>query len=94
MAKKIGVTMEVGNDGVVVITISNPPVNSLASPSILKSSILFDHSRPDFFVWDSSVISGLKEKFQDANQKSAFKAIVLTVLRMELDVQQFLQSPE
>ncbi|CAN7055677.1 unnamed protein product [Brassica oleracea var. botrytis] len=72
MAKKIGVTMEVGNDGVVVITISNPPVNSLASP----------------------IISGLKEKFQDANQKSDFKAIVLTVLRMELDVQQFLQSPE
>nr|VDD55548.1 unnamed protein product [Brassica oleracea] len=85
MAKKIGVTMEVGNDGVVVITISNPPVNSLASPSILKSSILFDHSR---------LISGLKEKFQDANQKSGFKAIVLTFLRMELDVQQFLQSPE
>ncbi|CAN6895041.1 unnamed protein product [Brassica oleracea] len=81
MAKKIGVTMEVGNDGVVVITISNPPVNSLASPT-------------DFFLWDSSVISGLKEKFQDANQKSDFKAIVLTFLRMELDVQQFLQSPE
>ncbi|KAG5387272.1 hypothetical protein IGI04_038742 [Brassica rapa subsp. trilocularis] len=32
MAKKMGVTMEVGNDGVAVITISNPPVNSLASP--------------------------------------------------------------
>nr|VDD15704.1 unnamed protein product [Brassica rapa] len=25
MAKKMGVTMEVGNDGVAVITISNPP---------------------------------------------------------------------
>ncbi|CAG7861228.1 unnamed protein product [Brassica rapa] len=34
MAKKMGVTMEVGNDGVAVITISNPPVNSLASPII------------------------------------------------------------
>ncbi|KAL0873025.1 hypothetical protein Bca101_022730 [Brassica carinata] len=56
MAKKIGVTMEVGNDGVAVITISNPPVNSLASP----------------------IISGLKEKFQDANQRSDVKAIVLT----------------
>ncbi|KAH0901373.1 hypothetical protein HID58_040876 [Brassica napus] len=56
MAKKIGVTMEVGNDGVAVITISNPPVNSLASP----------------------IISGLKEKFQDANQRSDIKAIVLT----------------
>ncbi|ESQ54343.1 hypothetical protein EUTSA_v10024533mg [Eutrema salsugineum] len=56
MAKKIGVTMEVGEDGVAVITISNPPVNSLASP----------------------IISGLKEKFQDANQRSDIKAIVLT----------------
>ncbi|CAN7133016.1 unnamed protein product [Brassica rapa subsp. narinosa] len=56
MAKKIGVTMEVGNDGVAVITISNPPVNSLAS----------------------QIISGLKEKFQDANQRSDVKAIVLT----------------
>ncbi|KAG5413220.1 hypothetical protein IGI04_000787 [Brassica rapa subsp. trilocularis] len=56
MAKKMGVTMEVGNDGVAVITISNPPVNSLASP----------------------IISGLKEKFQDANQRSDVKAIVLT----------------
>uniref|UniRef100_A0A1J3HQP3 Peroxisomal fatty acid beta-oxidation multifunctional protein AIM1 n=1 Tax=Noccaea caerulescens TaxID=107243 RepID=A0A1J3HQP3_NOCCA len=55
MAKKIGVTMEVGNDGVAVITISNPPVNSLASP----------------------IISGLKEKFQDANQRTDVKAIVL-----------------
>ncbi|CAN6901184.1 unnamed protein product [Brassica oleracea var. botrytis] len=56
MAKKIGVTMEVGNDGVAVITISNPPVNSLAS----------------------QIISGLKEKFQEANQRSDVKAIVLT----------------
>ncbi|KAH0871359.1 hypothetical protein HID58_078381 [Brassica napus] len=32
MAKKNGVTMEVGEDGVAVITISNPPVNSLSSP--------------------------------------------------------------
>ncbi|CAH8322426.1 unnamed protein product [Eruca vesicaria subsp. sativa] len=56
MAKKIGVTMEVGNDGVAVITISNPPVNSLASP----------------------IISGLKEKFHAANQRSDVKAIVLT----------------
>ncbi|CAF2148072.1 BnaA01g07910D [Brassica napus] len=56
MAKKMGVTMEVGNDGVAVITISNPPVNSLASP----------------------IISGLKEKFKDANQRSDVKAIVLT----------------
>ncbi|XP_022542936.1 uncharacterized protein LOC106351352 [Brassica napus] len=56
MAKKMGVTMKIGNDGVVVITISNPPVNSLASP----------------------IISGLKEKFQDANHRSDVKAIVLT----------------
>ncbi|KAL0739136.1 hypothetical protein Bca4012_015346 [Brassica carinata] len=56
MAKKIGVTMEVGNDGVAVITISNPPVNSLAS----------------------SIISGLNEKLQDANDRNDVKAIVLT----------------
>ncbi|XP_010433148.1 PREDICTED: peroxisomal fatty acid beta-oxidation multifunctional protein AIM1 [Camelina sativa] len=56
MAKKIGVTMEIGNDGVAVITITNPPVNSLASP----------------------IIAGLKEKFQDANQRNDVKAIVLT----------------
>lgn len=43
MAKKIGVTMEVGNDGVAVITISNPPVNSLASSS-KQSLILFNFS--------------------------------------------------
>ncbi|KAE9462827.1 hypothetical protein C3L33_05263, partial [Rhododendron williamsianum] len=30
----VGVTMEVGNDGVAVITISNPPVNALAIPVI------------------------------------------------------------
>ncbi|CAG7884642.1 unnamed protein product [Brassica rapa] len=35
MAKKNGVTMDVGEDGVAVITISNPPVNSLSS-SILS----------------------------------------------------------
>lgn len=40
MAKNIGVTMEVGNDGVAVITISNPPVNSLASPSNKRKSLL------------------------------------------------------
>ena len=34
--------MEVGNDGVAVITISNPPVNSLASLSI-KKLLTFDH---------------------------------------------------
>ncbi|KAL5729182.1 Altered inheritance of mitochondria protein 1 [Ranunculus cassubicifolius] len=35
MAKKMTVTMEVGGDGVAVITMSNPPVNALA-PTILK----------------------------------------------------------
>lgn len=34
-AKKIGVAMEVGNDGVAVITISNPPVNFLASKAYI-----------------------------------------------------------
>ena len=33
------ITMEVGNDGVAVITMSNPPVNALARSS--ESEILF-----------------------------------------------------
>ncbi|KAK6236335.1 Enoyl-CoA hydratase/isomerase - like 10 [Theobroma cacao] len=53
---QIRVTMEVGNDGVAVITMSNPPVNALAIP----------------------IISGLKEKFDEATRRSDVKAIVLT----------------
>lgn len=53
---KISVTMEVGTDGVAVITISNPPVNALAIP----------------------IISGLKQKFEEATARNDVKAIVLT----------------
>ena len=34
------VTMEVGNDGVAVITFSNPPVNALAIPSELHTVVV------------------------------------------------------
>ncbi|KAF9662538.1 hypothetical protein SADUNF_Sadunf18G0064600 [Salix dunnii] len=50
------VTMEVGNDGVAVVTLINPPVNALAIP----------------------IISGLKEKFDEATRRNDVKAIVLT----------------
>ncbi|CDY11264.1 BnaA03g01000D [Brassica napus] len=45
MAKKMGVTMEVGNDGVAVITISNPPVEGEA---IVLTDRMVEHGfRPD-----------------------------------------------
>ncbi|KAJ0091692.1 hypothetical protein Patl1_13269 [Pistacia atlantica] len=50
------VTIDVGNDGVAVITISNPPVNALALP----------------------IITGLKDKFDEAARREDVKAIVLT----------------
>uniref|UniRef100_A0A6N2KPV5 Uncharacterized protein n=1 Tax=Salix viminalis TaxID=40686 RepID=A0A6N2KPV5_SALVM len=50
------VTMEVGNDGVAVVTLINPPVNALAIP----------------------IISGLKEKFDEATRRNDVKALVLT----------------
>ncbi|KAF8034350.1 hypothetical protein BT93_C0600 [Corymbia citriodora subsp. variegata] len=53
---RIGVAMEVGRDGVAVVTMSNPPVNALAIP----------------------VLSGLKEKFDEAMRRNDVKAIVLT----------------
>ncbi|KAF2303931.1 hypothetical protein GH714_024667 [Hevea brasiliensis] len=50
------VTLEVGNDGVAVISMSNPPVNALALP----------------------IITGLKEKFDEAARRNDVQAIVLT----------------
>ncbi|OMO87975.1 Crotonase superfamily [Corchorus capsularis] len=41
---QIRVTMEVGNDGVAVITISNPPVNALAIPIIAGLKEKFDEA--------------------------------------------------
>ncbi|WZZ19155.1 hypothetical protein YC2023_112244 [Brassica napus] len=39
MAKKMGVTMEVGNDGVAVITISNPPVEGEVQDANHRSDV-------------------------------------------------------
>lgn len=80
---EVRVTLEVGNDGVAVITISNPPVNALAIPSEL-------HTRFDVWFWivkvwfwlrfwlPCAVLAGLKEKFTEAVRRNDVKAIVLT----------------
>ncbi|KAJ3694535.1 hypothetical protein LUZ60_010015 [Juncus effusus] len=52
----IRVTMEVGSDGIALITITNPPVNAL-------------HPK---------IITGLKEKYTEAMNRSDVKAMVLT----------------
>ncbi|KAF8400813.1 hypothetical protein HHK36_014115 [Tetracentron sinense] len=74
------VTMEVGSDGVAVITICNPPVNALAPPNIRVSywnSDLIRRRIEDFGCFDS-VIAGLKEKYREAMKRDDVKAIVLT----------------
>lgn len=83
---KAKVTMEVGNDGVAVITFVNPPVNALAIQSKLKfhrKGILICFSlfgsgililSFDFVV----VFAGLKEKWNEAAMRNDVKAIVLT----------------
>jgi enoyl-CoA hydratase/3-hydroxyacyl-CoA dehydrogenase len=80
------VTMEVGNDGVAVVTLINPPVNALAIPSkyhLLPLSVLTINLR-FFFVIDcvefdgDAVIAGLKEKFDEATRRNDVKALVLT----------------
>lgn len=82
----VGVTMDVGNDGVAIITFSNPPVNALALRS--KHSNIF--RLPIFslivgFRLDKvygifvcvAVLDGLKEKFVEATRREDVKAIVL-----------------
>mgnify|MGYP003703360169 CR=1 FL=1 len=93
MAGAIRVTMEVGADGVAVVTICNPPVNALHPISrpprfliSISSSFFFWFTR---FVSDSvcsdwgflllpAVIQGLKEKYAEAMDRDDVKAIVLT----------------
>ncbi|XP_039166231.1 peroxisomal fatty acid beta-oxidation multifunctional protein AIM1 isoform X2 [Eucalyptus grandis] len=53
---RIGVAMDVGGDGVAVVTMSNPPANVLTIP----------------------ILSGLKEKLDEAMSRNDVKAIVLT----------------
>ncbi|KAL5975948.1 hypothetical protein ACLOJK_020277 [Asimina triloba] len=61
----VRVTMDVGSDGVAVITICNPPVNALATQS----------NPNDPRVW---FVAGLKEKYAEALRRNDVKAIVLT----------------
>lgn len=87
---KVKVTLEVGNDGVAVITIFNPPVNALAIPSNQASSApylskfrRFIHLVLIFFFSDccfrdAAVIAGLKEKFDEVARRNDVTAIVLT----------------
>ena len=82
-------SMEVGNDGVALITLLNPPVNSLAIPSMLilyissfsSNLVSFDlnYSRWNllFSVKFVVVIAGLKEKYDEALKRNDVKAIVI-----------------
>ncbi|XP_024959235.1 peroxisomal fatty acid beta-oxidation multifunctional protein AIM1-like isoform X1 [Cynara cardunculus var. scolymus] len=66
---ELGVKMEVGFDGVAVITFSNPPVNAFAI------SIFFPLKRDGF---SCLVIASLKDKVGEAMSREDVKAIVLT----------------
>uniref|UniRef100_M8AMP8 Peroxisomal fatty acid beta-oxidation multifunctional protein n=1 Tax=Aegilops tauschii TaxID=37682 RepID=M8AMP8_AEGTA len=65
MAGSIRVTMEVGADGVALITICNPPVNALHPISNALLSVPLG-------------VGGLKEKYAEAADRDDVKAIVLT----------------
>ncbi|KAF8671891.1 hypothetical protein HU200_049833 [Digitaria exilis] len=71
-AGQIRVTMEVGADGVALITIANPPVNALHPISKRPGS-----APPAPFHF-SLVIAGLKDKYAEAMRRDDVKAIVLT----------------
>ena len=85
---KVKVTMEVGSDGVAVITMFNPPVNALAIPSnsklplhlpltLLLQFVLFCRAE-SLCVCVITVLAGLKEKFDEAARRNDVKAIVVT----------------
>ncbi|KAL9284962.1 hypothetical protein ACSQ67_024678 [Phaseolus vulgaris] len=61
--------MEVGSDGVAVITIVNPPVNSLSFEGCSSVSLC---------LFLSLVLHGLKESFDQAIKRNDVKAIVVT----------------
>ncbi|RRT68795.1 hypothetical protein B296_00022530, partial [Ensete ventricosum] len=73
----VRVTMEIGSDGVAVITICNPPVNALA-PSSEEFKCLYTGIIFFYLGWVLVVIAGLKEKYTEAMNRSDVKAIVLT----------------
>ncbi|TVU32598.1 hypothetical protein EJB05_24335, partial [Eragrostis curvula] len=72
----IRVTMEVGADGVALITICNPPVNALHPRSFFADPFRA-RSRPVAAAVDA-VFEGLKEKYTEAMARDDVKAIVLT----------------
>ncbi|GJN19553.1 hypothetical protein PR202_gb06841 [Eleusine coracana subsp. coracana] len=89
----IRVTMEVGADGVALITICNPPVNALHPRSKSSSSQTppFPSLSPGFLNSPrrsnpfrvrprsaDAVFDGLKEKYNEAMARDDVKAIVLT----------------
>lgn len=81
------VTMEVGNDGVALITMSNPPVNALARSSESENHSLYLYFAFCFcfyfclfwiFVSGYAVFPALKSKFEEAMRRNDVKAVVLT----------------
>ncbi|KAI8571140.1 hypothetical protein RHMOL_Rhmol01G0095500 [Rhododendron molle] len=70
----VGVTMEVGNDGVAVITISNPPVNALAIPVVdgLKAKFVEATRREDV---KAIVLTGNGGKFSGGFDINVFEKV-------------------
>ncbi|XVF88560.1 hypothetical protein PTKIN_Ptkin19aG0060600 [Pterospermum kingtungense] len=71
---QIRVTMEVGNDGVAVITISNPPVNALAIPIIagLKEKFVEATERSDV---KAIVLTGKGRRFSGGFDINVFQKV-------------------
>lgn len=81
------ITMEVGNDGVALITMSNPPVNALARSSEFENHSLCLYFAFCFcfffflfwiFVSGYAVFPAMKSKFEEAMRRNDVKAVVLT----------------
>ncbi|RWW44005.1 hypothetical protein BHE74_00050272 [Ensete ventricosum] len=88
MEKKVARTeMEVGADGVAVITIINPPINCLSfdgdsSSSVSYHFLFFSEFITDVFLEKATAISivmwSLKDNYEEALRRDDVKAIVLT----------------
>ncbi|RWW13895.1 hypothetical protein GW17_00022374 [Ensete ventricosum] len=88
MEKKVARTeMEVGADGVAVITIINPPINCLSfdgdsSSSVSYHFLFFSEFITDVFFEKATAISivmwSLKDNYEEALRRDDVKAIVLT----------------
>ncbi|CAM6095074.1 unnamed protein product [Calypogeia fissa] len=71
---KISVAMEVGSDGVGVITLSHPPVNALAFPVLEGLKMRFDEAMQRDDV-KAIVVTGASGKFSAGFDITAFKAV-------------------